>query len=265
VTVPPSSGPQACGACGRELAPGVRFCTGCGSPAQAAAEPPPATVELPALEPREREQWALGTPPAGESWWRNPIVLVATAVTLLLGGGVASWKFFLDASEPASLVRQLPASDTASADASAPAEQEAGEEDPFATPGSEEPADGQDPDDVFVTARALQQILARSQAGRAAALQQRDYGAALRNREQLLRELDGLAVPPEPARLAQAYATLREAIEASARADEQHLACGCDDVQPADEQATQLKRRFAELFDPYARRYFGGPVDPSRI
>ena len=249
----PTDESEACPSCGHALKEGLNFCTHCGTAATLAETPvreasPVLTPEPPPEPPAP--QWSLGTPPANERWWHNPIVIGGTVVTLLLGGGgVASWEFFAGSSETAAVVRGLAAkSPTGNAITTA------------TTTVAPEPTV-----DVSAPVLQIQRILVRSEAGRVAALERHDYGAALRNRQRLMVALDEVDVPVQPERLARAYATLRAAIRASAHADEQHLACGCDSLESGDISASQLKRRFAIEFDPYARRYLGGPVDPNRI
>jgi len=254
---PPDDTPAYCAACGSGLVPGTRFCTSCGATVAAAAPPepaaapppppaappppdPPAAPSAPAPPP---DRFVLGTPTANERW-RNPIVIAAAVASVLLGGGVASWRFFLTASEAPSVVQRLA---------------------PLASDPPEAAATTPEAADVPESVQAIDSVLRRSARGRDAALLQRDYGAALRNRRQLLARLDQIAVPEQPQRLAQAYATLRAALEASARADVQHRACGCDEVQPGDVTATRLKRRFVVQFNPYAQRYLGHSIDPDRI
>jgi hypothetical protein len=248
VTEPPAE-PGACPSCGHALKEGLQFCTHCGKAATVVEGPVQEAAPVPApAAPSEppAPQWSLGTPPANERWWHNPIVIGATVVTLLLGGGgVASWRFFATSSETASVIRGLAANSPT------------GHPTTTTVP---EPAV-----DLSVPVLQIQRVLVSSAAGRVAALQRHDYSAALRNRRRLMVALAAVEVPVQPERLAQAYATLQAAIRASAHADEQHLACGCDSLESGDVTASQLKRRFAIEFDPYARRYLGGPVDPNRI
>lgn len=244
----------ACETCGHASTPGMRFCTACGAPRADAESSAPETTaaEAPAAAPTvpERPRWALDTPPANESWWRNPVVVAIAVVTLLLGGGgVASWRLFWSASATESALHALPQSNAAPAHDTTATTSTAGT--------------GTEQESTLVG--EVGSILRRSAAGRSAALRDRDYGAALRNRRSLIAALDRLVVPAQSAGLVRALGTLRTALEASARADAQHLACGCDTELPDDVAASRLKRRFALLFDPYARRYAVSPVDPARI
>jgi hypothetical protein len=255
--------PATCASCGRSLAPGARFCTGCGAgvPVPAAPAPEPAAPVPPASDPVPRTpdqtpHWALGTPPANERWWHNPIVIVGTILTVLLGSGVASWRvFFAESGGTTSIVRALAPQGASSPDGGATTQAA--------------PTTGTTPQssaaDVSTPVLQIQQLLRRSETGLVAAREQRDYAAALRNRESIEAALARIDVSAGPQRFQQAYATLRAAIRASAHADGRHIDCGCDTLLPADVAATRLKRRFARLFDPYARQYLGGPVDPDRI
>lgn len=240
--------PTTCASCGYAFAPDKRFCTRCGAAAAPGDFEPAAPPSLPPAPPRQ-PRWALDTPPANERWWHNPVVIVGTVVALVMGGGgAAAWRFFLASGQTDPLVRAL--STPADADASA---------------GTAADTPSEPLVDVSTVVLQIQRVLVRSERGRIAVVQRRDYGAALRNREALVATLDEIEVPAAPENLARAYATLRAALEASADADAQHLACGCDALQPADHEASALKRRFAIEFDPYARAYLGGPVDPNRI
>lgn len=252
-------GDPICRACGHVSAAGTRFCTRCGAalavvepPAEQAAPaepPPPDPVPPSTLAGTEHSpaRWALDTPPANEPWWRNPIVVAMAAVSILFGGGVASWRFFIAAgSDTVRVVHALPSAEQA-------------------PPASEPAATTQPTTDAAVPVRAIGRLLQESATGRAAALNEHDYGAALRNRRRLLTELDRVRVPAQESRLGQADTVLQAALAASARADAGHLACGCEAELSADRTASQLKRRFAILFDPYARRYLGGPIDPGQI
>lgn len=255
-----------CPSCGKAAPADRRFCSRCGArlpapqpptapPASAPApapQTPPETPPAPVRPPQQQQQrWALDTPPANENWWRNPIVVVAAAVSILFGGGVASWRFFISTgSEVAPLVRPPFGSAPGASTTSPPTETT---ESPVA-----------DPADEAATAVAIGRIVRRSEAGRRA-LRRLDYDAALNNRRQLVAAMDRLDVPPQPEQLARAAVTLRRALAASARADEAHIACGCDERLPQDVAAHGLKHQFATQFDPYARRYLGHPVDPERI
>ncbi|HZV74651.1 MAG TPA: hypothetical protein VFF79_13120 [Conexibacter sp.] len=160
---------------------------------------------------------------------------------------MASWRFFISSgADTVSVVRALPS---------------AGDAQPRSQPAVTTQATA----DVAVPVQAIGRLLRASQSGRAAALNRHDYGAALRNRRRLLAELEQVSVPAQPRQLARADAMLRAALEASARADAGHLACRCDAELSADVAASQLKRRFAMLFDPYALQYLGGPIDPNQI
>jgi hypothetical protein len=263
VTTTEDGGDPICRACGHASAAGTRFCTRCGAavadvepPAEQVAtaesrQPDPAPPGGPAgdvqPQPQPQSRWALDTPPANEPWWRNPIVVAMAAVSIVFGGGVASWRFFISAGgDTVQVVRALPSADQSGS--------------------SPEPAATTRPTtDTAVSVRAIGRLLQESATGRAAALNEHDYRAALRNRRQLLTELDRVQVPAQENQLGRADAILRAALAASARADEGHLACGCAAELSADRTASQLKQRFAILFDPYARRYLGGPVDPGRI
>ena len=111
----------------------------------------------------------------------------------------------------------------------------------------------------------IERVLERSRAGLRAARTEHDYAAAFDNRTYLVSVLDGIDASGQAAGLARAYATLRKALFASARADRGHLLCACDETLPADFTATDLKRRFARQFNPYARRNGAATVDPDRI
>jgi hypothetical protein len=253
-----------CPACGQAAPADRRFCSRCGArlsapepphvppapePQPPPEEPPPAPV---APQQQQQQRWALDTPPANESWWRNPIVVVAAAVGILFGGGVASWRFFISAgSEAVPVVHML--SDGSRRESSTTSSPAKTTEPPVA-----------DPADEGATVTAIAGIVRQSEAGRRA-LRRLDYVAALHNRQRLVVAMDRLDVPPQPERLARAAATLRAALAASARADERHIACGCDQRLSQDVYAHGLKHRFAGQFDPYARRYLGHPVDPERI
>jgi double zinc ribbon protein len=269
-----------CPSCGAPAAPDVRFCTRCGAertatdapeaarepptqamppvaaqttqtPAPGAQRPPPVT-EAPApssanVAARPRRP-SLGTPPANESWWRNPIVLVAAAVTLLGGGGgVATWRILAAGEEAApvvSKVTHLATPPTASITTAAPGGSDA---------------------ELATAVGEVDRLLTKSHAGRIAVAQQHDFAAALRNRRALLAALDRLDLPAGAASLAPSVALLRAVLTASERADAAHLACGCETKLPSDVAADRLKRRFADRFDPFARRYLGHPIDPQQI
>jgi ribosomal protein S30 len=207
---------------------------------------PPAAPASLAEEPR----FALATPPANESWWRNPIVVAGAVVTLFVGGGSAATWRFLAGSGAGKAVLAHHVSSVPSVPPTTPM--------PPPTPVPEPAA-------IETSVHDVDRLLVRSQAGRIAALQRRDYAAALRNRRAILRSLDALDAPAGATQLAAAYATLREAMEASATADAQHLSCGCDALQPGDVRAQGLKRQFARLFSPFAQRYLDHTVDANSI
>jgi hypothetical protein len=249
-----------CPACGHPAAVGTRFCTRCGAALPvpvAGAEAPqsgapevaraaPIAEERPARAPQQSPpRWTLDTPPANESWWRNPVVLAVAVVTVLFGSGVASWRFFIASSDTVSAIH-------------APR----GEPSPPATTPTVPPPTSKT-DEAALVAQVMA-IVRRSEMG-LRAVRGGDYAGALDNRRRLVAEVDRLEVPPEPARLAHAVMTLRAALAASARADRSHIACGCDERLPQDVSAHDLKYDFADEFDPYARRYLGHPVDPERI
>jgi hypothetical protein len=254
----PEAGRVTCAACGHRSPAGMRFCTRCGAELPIAAQPEPApapapdrtalqaTPTVPPAAPPVSARWTLDTPPANESWWRNPIVVAIALVTALGGGGVASWQFFIRSSAPVSSIRRLPP-------ASAPA------------PGGTRTQPTAPEVDEAAFVGDIERVLRRSSAGLRAARSEHDYGTALENRLALVGELDRLDASGEPAGLARAHVTLREALEASARADRSHLRCACDDTLSEDVAATDLKRRFARQFNPYARQYGTSVVDPDRI
>jgi len=251
-----AAGQAACAACGHRSPAGMRFCTRCGAQlastpeAPEAAPAPPeaasAAVAPPAAPSAAPPRWTLDTPPANERWWRNPIVVAMAVVAALGGGGVASWQFFVRSSAPASAIRHVQSPSVPGAGRT--------ETDP-ALPT---------PDEGAFIAR-LEQVLRRSSAGLRAARTQHDYAAAYDNRIALVRVLDGMDTAGQEAGLAHAYATLRTALAASARADLQHRRCACDETLPEDFAATDLKRRFARQFNPYARRHGAAVIDPDRI
>jgi hypothetical protein len=212
----------------------------------------PQTQPEPAPAAQQKQQrWALDTPPANESWWRNPIVVVAAAVSILFGGGVASWRFFISTGSDIAPVVRLPSGSVPGASTTSPP-----------VDATEPPV--ADPADEAATAAAIGRIVRQSEAGRRA-LRRLDYVAALHNRRRLVAAMDRLDVPPQPEQLARAAATLRAALAASALADERHISCACDERLSQDLRAHGLKHRFAGEFNPYARRYLGHPVDPERI
>lgn len=251
-----------CAACGDASPPGMRFCTRCGAPLTSVGEPPAvagpaepptapfAGTERPAAAAhRPAPRWRLDTPPANESWWRNPIVIAIAVVTALGGGGVASWQFFIRSSSTVSALHALPQAKAQAA--------------PTTTAAAPVPGAPSADETAFVG--SIVDILRQSHAGIHAARGAHDYGAALGNRRRLVAALDRLDPTGQAESLTTAYATLREALAASARADAAHIACGCDDTLAEDVTATRLKRRFARQFDAYARRYAGHPVDPDLI
>lgn len=250
------TGQLTCVACGHVSAPGTRFCTRCGiqlpldadrptapQPQHASAVPSVPADPQPSGQ-HAQPRWKLDTPPANERWWRNPVVIVIALVTALGGGGVASWQFFIRSSSSVMALHALPQASRTTARTSAPA-----------APAVDEAA----------FAGQIDDILQQSHAGIHAARGEHDYATALRNRRRLVAALDRLDVTGQAAPLAAAYATLHDALAASARADASHLACGCDDTLPDDVAATRLKRRFAAELNPYAQRYAGHAVDPDRI
>jgi hypothetical protein len=174
--------------------------------------------------------------------------LVAAVVTLIGGGGgVTTWRLLAAGDRVVSVHSSSPPATTPTSTAQTVA---------ATVPGGRA---------LALAVGDIDRLLVRSKAGRTAALQQRDYAAALHNRRVLLVELDRLTVPAQPSELAHAAATLRAALRASARADAEHLACGCDALQPGDVEAQRLKRRFAALFNPLAVRYLGHEIDPDQI
>jgi hypothetical protein len=90
-----------------------------------------------------------------------------------------------------------------------------------------------------------------------------EFEAAATNREEVLAKIDALDVDPQ---LSESHALLRDAIDASLASNRAHAACGnCADAQAADTRATQLKARFARMFNPFAERYLQRSYDPSQI
>lgn len=201
-------------------------------------------------------------PSISESWWRNPIVVVGTVIVLLTGGGAVTW-WRLGATQADTSVAPIaravvPPQTAATTQAPAPA--------PASTPAPTTTAaapPSAEPDPRPAT-ESIGAVLARAEPGRAA-LRRRDYAAALRNRRTVVAAVRGMDVSAAPSVLRRAERLLRAATEASAAADQQHIDCGCDGLQPADRTAHGLKRRCAEVFDPYARRFLGHSVDPNRI
>jgi serine/threonine protein kinase len=89
-----------------------------------------------------------------------------------------------------------------------------------------------------------------------------DFTAAIANRRQVIDQLDALTLAPE---LEQSRSLLREAMQASLRADQQFEACGgnCPEATGANDEATALKRDFVKEFNPFALKYLGRSFDPT--
>jgi hypothetical protein len=98
---------------------------------------------------------------------------------------------------------------------------------------------------------AVAAVLAFAGAGRSAA-QHGDWAGALRNRQATLARL---ARVPVAGSLSAPLGFLRAALQASIKADQGRVKCGCGAENPQDVAATELKRRFLGGFNPLASRY----------
>lgn len=168
----------ACSRCGAALAPGLRFCTECGSPAAPAAAPAPRSLEP--VQPPVMQQAASVVPPAGASApayagvsqdhmttdaraprarRRTAAVAASGLLTTVLlgGGGVAAW-WFLMREDPGTSAKSAQSqepttgsdSDAAPAQTDTPTPEETAapatdtpDEDPGATQDPQEPEEAQ--------------------------------------------------------------------------------------------------------------------------
>jgi hypothetical protein len=99
-------------------------------------------------------------------------------------------------------------------------------------------------------ARELQEIVEFSLAGRTDVVQGR-YVAAIENRREVLRRIDGVGEATEE--LTQAKETLRGAMQASLDSDISYR--DGIDASASDAEATRLKGAFVDQFSPVARRF----------
>jgi hypothetical protein len=103
-------------------------------------------------------------------------------------------------------------------------------------------------------------VLYHAHAGRLA-VGDGDWSAAIANRTSVLNELGRLDVASE---LEGARQTLIRAMRASLAADRYHAACGAC-AAPYDAAATDSKRAFIGMFNPYLLARYGATVDASQL
>jgi serine/threonine protein kinase len=96
-------------------------------------------------------------------------------------------------------------------------------------------------------------ILRLSQDGRNLTSQGR-FDEAIVNRQKVLDQVDGLTLAPE---LEPSRTLLRRAVQASIDADKAHLQCTTCGITAADQRATDLKKQFVDVFNPFALKYAG--------
>ena len=98
---------------------------------------------------------------------------------------------------------------------------------------------------------AISSVLAFAGVGRTAA-QHGDWATALKNRQATLARLGSV---PAAASVKAPLGFLSAALQASIRADQQRVRCGCGAENAQDVAATTLKQRFLAGFNPLATRY----------
>lgn len=132
---------------------------------------------------------------------------------------------------------------------SEPAAESEPADEPANAAAAPEPTESANADEERV-ARELQEIVEFSLAGRADVVQGQ-YVAAIENRREVLRRIDG--VDEATGELTQAKETLRGAMEASLDSDISYR--DGIDASASDAEATRLKGAFVDQFSPVARRY----------
>jgi hypothetical protein len=89
------------------------------------------------------------------------------------------------------------------------------------------------------------------------------YSAAIANRQQVLDRVDALKLAPQ---LERSRTLLRQAVEASLRADQALIQCTtCAGTLAANKRATALKQRFVTEFNPFASRYLQRSFSPDSL
>jgi hypothetical protein len=182
-----------------------------------------------------------GVPPRGRGGGPGGAALLVLALLVLVGtGAFLAWHFANAASTaPAGGAGRTTAAKERSSKASASRGRDS-------RSGTRAPAGGERRAVVAVAS-----VLAFGGAGRTAA-QRGDWSAALRNRQATLARL---ARAPVMRSLTASVGFLRAALQASIKADQARVRCGCGAENPQDVAATELKRRFLAGFNPLASRY----------
>jgi hypothetical protein len=202
------------------------------------------------LPPRAPEQRTART---------GPVLLVLAFVLLVAGGAVVAWRLADRASSPSATApgaRTTASKGGARAAAAGSGSRSAASRSRSAASRSRSAAPrsrSAAPTSARGSVVAVGRVLAFAGAGRAAA-QRGDWAAALRNRQATLARLARVrAAGPVAASLG----FLRAALQASVKADQARVTCGCGAENPQDVAATELKRRFLDAFNPLASRYLG--------
>jgi hypothetical protein len=186
----------------------------------------------------------------------GPVLLVLAFVLVVAGGAVVAWRLADRASSSssrspstASAPRTAASKGGARAAAGGSRSRSGASHSAAASPSRSAVAAPSARTSVVAVGR----VLAFAGAGRSAA-QHGDWAAALRNRQATLARLARVRAAPS---LAAGLSFLRAALQASIKADQARVKCGCSAENPQDVAATELKRRFLDAFNPLASRYLG--------